>query len=124
KFEIALPASLAEAAEVLRRDWGRDRPVWIAASTHAGEEEIALATHAQLRSSSRFKDALLVIVPRHPERFAPVHKLCRKGGYRVSLRSENSHVIDASVEVLVGDTMGELMLFYGACDCAFVGGSF
>ncbi len=123
KFELALPASLAEAAQVLRRDWSQDRPVWVAASTHDGEEEIALATHAQLRSSARFNNALLVIVPRHPERFQSVFKMCRKRGINVALRSQNRGALDANVEVLVGDTMGELMLFYGACDCAFVGGS-
>ena len=123
KFELALPASLAEAAQVLRRDWGQDRPVWIAASTHEGEEALVLAAHAQLRKQPRFRDALLVVVPRHPERFASVTKLCRRGGHRVALRSENRVALDLAVEVLVGDTMGELMLFYGACDCAFVGGS-
>ncbi len=123
KFELALPASLAEAAQVLRRNWGQDRPVWIAASTHEGEEELVLAAHAELRKQPRFKDALLVIVPRHPERFASAAKLCRKSGYHVALRSQNRGALDPAVEVLVGNTMGELMLFYGACDCAFVGGS-
>lgn len=123
KFELALPASLAEAAQALRRDWGQDRPVWIAASTHEGEEELVLAAHAELRRQARFRDALLVIVPRHPERFVSVAKLCRKSGYLVARRSHNRGVLDPAVEVLVGDTMGELMLFYGASDCAFVGGS-
>jgi len=123
KFELALPASLAEAAEVLRREWGQDRPVWVAASTHEGEEAFTLVAHAELRADPRFKDALLVIVPRHPERFQPVFKLCRKRGVNAVLRSENNGALDPRVEVLVADTMGELMLFYGACDCAFVGGS-
>jgi 3-deoxy-D-manno-octulosonic-acid transferase len=64
-----------------------------------------------------------VLVPRHPERFAAVAKLCRRHGYHVALRSEPRGALDAKVDVLVGDTMGELMLFYGACDVAFVGGS-
>ncbi len=123
KFELALPASLAEAAEVLRRDWGHDRQVWVAASTHEGEEELVLAAHRQLRTQARFKDALLVLVPRHPERFGAVAKLCRKSGFNVALRSQHQGALEPAVEVLVGDTMGELMLFYGACDCAFVGGS-
>lgn len=124
KFELALPASLAEAAQVLRRDWGQDRPIWIAASTHAGEEEIVLVAHRQLCKDVRFRNALLVVVPRHPERFQSVFKLCRKGGHSVALRSQNTGALDPGVDVLVGDTMGELMLFYGACDCAFIGGSF
>ena len=123
KFELALPASLAEAAEVLRRNWGQGRPVWIAASTHEGEEELILAAHAQLRQDARFNDALLVVVPRHPERFQSVFRLCRKAGHSVALRSQNPGALSPAVEVLVGDTMGELMLFFGACDCAFVGGS-
>jgi 3-deoxy-D-manno-octulosonic-acid transferase len=65
----------------------------------------------------------LVLVPRHPERFASVVKLVRREGYSVAQRSQNSGALAPSVDVLVGDTMGELMLFYGACDCAFVGGS-
>jgi 3-deoxy-D-manno-octulosonic-acid transferase len=123
KFELALPASLSEAAEVLRRNWGADRAVWVAASTHDGEEAQVLMAHRWLRAQEKFRDALLVLVPRHPERFASVVKLARKEGYSVAQRSERPGALDASVDVLVGDTMGELMLFYGACDCAFVGGS-
>ena len=123
KFELALPASLAEAAEVLRREWGADRPVWVAASTHDGEEERMLTIHADLRRQAAFRDALLVLVPRHPERFAAVTRLCRKHGFNVAQRSQHRGALDAKLDVLVGDTMGELMLFYGACDVAFVGGS-
>jgi 3-deoxy-D-manno-octulosonic-acid transferase len=123
KFELALPASLAEAAEALRRDWGADRPLWIAASTHAGEDEQMLRVHRELRRQERFRDALLVLVPRHPERFQSVARLCRRAGFKVALRSEQRGALDDAVEVLVGDTMGELMLFFGASDCAFVGGS-
>jgi 3-deoxy-D-manno-octulosonic-acid transferase len=123
KFELALPASLAEAAEVLRREWGAARPVWIAASTHEGEEERLLAIHADLKRRAEFREALLVLVPRHPERFAGVARLCRKRGFNVAQRSQQRGALDAGVEVLVGDTMGELMLLYGAGDVAFVGGS-
>ena len=123
KFELALPATLAETAEVLRREWGADRPVWVAGSTHEGEELFVLAAHRALRTDPRFANALLVIAPRHPERFSAVAKLCRKEGHAIALRSEHRGAIDDKVDVLVGDTMGELMLFYGAGDCAFVGGS-
>lgn len=121
KFELRLPASLREAGEVLRRALGADRRVWIAASTHAGEEEQVLAAHRRLRA--RFDDALLVLVPRHPERFAPVARLTRRAGFRSRLRSEQGGTLGADVEVLVGDSMGELMLFFAASDVAFVGGS-
>ncbi|GAB4510519.1 MAG: lipid IV(A) 3-deoxy-D-manno-octulosonic acid transferase [Sulfuricaulis sp.] len=122
KFEINLGASMREAAEVLRITWGQDRPVWLAASTHESEEEMVLTALAQLKKQARFANMLLVLVPRHPERFAAVARLCRKN-YRIALRSENRGALDPSVEILVGDTMGELQLFFGAADVAFIGGS-
>jgi 3-deoxy-D-manno-octulosonic-acid transferase len=123
KFEINAGASLRESAEVLRIAWGQDRPVWLAASTHQGEEETVLAALAQLKKHKRFANMLLVLVPRHPERFAAVARLCRKNGFRIALRSETPGAVAADVEILVGDTMGELQLFYGAADVAFIGGS-
>lgn len=121
KFEMSLPASLREAAEVLRGQWGRDRPVWLAASTHDGEEEPVLAARAEL--TRRFPDHLLVLVPRHPERFALAARLARKRGNRVALWSERRGPVRPDVGVVIGDTMGELQLFYAAADVAFVGGS-
>jgi len=119
KFDVKLPASVREQAAVLRREWG-DRPVWIAASTHEGEEEQVLDAMARVRL--RVPRVLLVLVPRHPERFSKVEALCRKRGYKVSLRSQD-HAVDAETAVFLGDTMGELLLFYAAGDVAFVGGS-
>lgn len=121
KFELNLPASLREAAEVLRAQWGRDRPVWLAASTHEGEEELVLGAIEGL--NPRFPSGLLVLVPRHPERFAQVARLCRRAGFNVALRRQQRGPLDPNVNVLVGDTMGELQLFYGAVDVTFVGGS-
>jgi len=123
KFELGISASLREATEVLRRAWGQDRPVWLAASTHEGEEEMVLAALAELKKQPRFARLLLVLVPRHPERFALVVKLCRKNGFTTAQRSKNRGAVDTTVEVLVGDTMGELQLFFGAADVAFIGGS-
>ncbi len=120
KFDIKLPASLLEQAEVLRRDLGTDRPVWIAASTHEGEDEQILDTFDQLRHV--LPNALLVLVPRHPERFAKAAELARDHGHKVRLRSERKPCA-AEVAVFVGDSMGELPLFYAAADVAFVGGS-
>ena len=123
KFEMGVSASLREAAEVLRRDWGKDRPAWLAASTHEGEEEMVLAAFAELKRQPRLANLLLVLVPRHPERFTPVAKLCRKQGFKTTLRSEQRNALDSAVEILLGDTMGELPLFFGAADVAYIGGS-
>ena len=120
KFEQRVQPSLLERAEVLRRDWGVGRPVWIAASTHDGEDELILDVFRQLRR--QFSDCLLVLVPRHPERFESVAALCVQQGYATVLRSE--HVsCTADTAVYVGNTMGELPLLYAASDVAFVGGS-
>ncbi len=121
KFELRLPEGLEAQGAALRREWGARRPVWIAASTHEGEDELVLAAHAELRR--QFPDLLLVLVPRHPERFAAVARLCERAGFNTVRRSAHSGPIEAGVEVVLGDTMGELQLFYAACDCAFVGGS-
>jgi 3-deoxy-D-manno-octulosonic-acid transferase len=120
KFDVELPASIHVEARALRAEWGAERPVFIAASTHAGEERIVLAAFRALRA--RFPTLLLVLVPRHPERFAGVAKLCRRAGYRIALRSARDPVT-AQVDVLVGDTMGELHRLYAAADVAFIGGS-
>lgn len=120
KFELNLPASLLESADALRGQWGRGRRILVAASTHAGEEEQVLDAYRELKR--RFADALLVIAPRHPERFASVARLCRRADFHTALRSEQT-VLAADTEILVGDTMGELQLFLAACDVAFVGGS-
>jgi len=120
KFEQRIPPSLLERAEVLRRDWGVGRPVWIASSTHESEDELILDVFRQLRK--QFGDCLLVLVPRHPERFESVAALCRQRGYHTVLRSDGV-ACTSEINVYVGDTMGELPLLYAASDVAFVGGS-
>ena len=119
KFDLATPASLVESGEALRRVWGPNRPVWVAGSTHEGEEEAALAAHRTLLE--RWPEALLVLVPRRPERFERVAALVRRAGFRLARRSAGAW--DERAQVLLGDTMGELRLFYAAADAAFVGGS-
>ena len=119
KFDIRLPASLFEQAAVVRRSWG-DRPVWLAASTHEGEEELVLAAHKKVLGT--YPNALLVLVPRHPERFERVAALCRKVGFKLAKRSQE-RLASQDIPVFLGDTMGELTLFIGAADVAFVGGS-
>jgi 3-deoxy-D-manno-octulosonic-acid transferase len=120
KFEQHLPADLYEKAARLRQEWGMNRHVWIAGSTHEGEDELILDVFRELRQT--IPDCLLVLVPRHPERFAAVAELCRQRGYRSVLRSERQPC-DADTGVFIGDSMGELLMFYAASDVAFVGGS-
>jgi len=120
KYEISLPASLTEQAAAMRDIWDINRPVWVAASTHDGEEEIILNASRQVRSL--FPDLLLIIVPRHPERFDRVTALIQRAGFKTLRRSEH-RPCSSDIEILVVDTMGELPLFYAASDVAFVGGS-
>ncbi|HET6546300.1 MAG TPA: lipid IV(A) 3-deoxy-D-manno-octulosonic acid transferase [Rhodanobacteraceae bacterium] len=120
KFDMALPAGVHERGAEYRAAWGNERPVWIAASTHEGEEFAVLKAHtAVLR---RFPDALLLVAPRHPERFRPIATSCRALGFRTATRSENQRP-DPACQCFVIDTMGELLTFYAGADVAFVGGS-
>ncbi len=120
KYEISLAASLKEQAEAMRNMWDNNRPVWVAASTHEGEDEIILNASRQIRA--KFPDLLVIIVPRHPERFDRVTALTQRAGFKTLRRSEH-RPCSSDVQVLVVDTMGELPLFYAASDVAFVGGS-
>lgn len=119
KFDMRIPASVEEQAEVLSRQWG-GRPVWVAASTHDGEDERLLRAHRWLLD--RLPDALLVLVPRHPERFDSVAALCTRDGQTVVRRSAGE-VPGTETTVFLGDTMGELPVLLGAADVAFIGGS-
>jgi 3-deoxy-D-manno-octulosonic-acid transferase len=120
KFDLRLPASLLDRAEVMRRAWGTNRPVWVAASTHEGEDELMLAAHRQVRR--RLPSALLVLVPRHPERFDRVAALAQRDGWTLARRSLGAGCGD-QCDVYLGDTMGELPMLLAAADAAFIGGS-
>ncbi|WP_220811519.1 lipid IV(A) 3-deoxy-D-manno-octulosonic acid transferase [Pseudomonas paralcaligenes] len=121
KFDLSVDPELPRRAAELRDAWGASaRPVWIAASTHAGEDEVVLAAHRRLLAERA--DALLILVPRHPERFAQVFELCRREGFATVRRSTGEPVGDG-VQVLLGDTLGELLFLYALADLAFVGGS-
>ncbi len=120
KFDFELAAGVQEQGRALRREHAGSRPVWIAASTHSGEEEVVLEAHRKIQQ--RFSNALLVLVPRHPERFDGVASLI-KGRDFSFVRRSRAEICRADTEVLLGDTMGELMAFYAASDVAFVGGS-
>ena len=120
KFDVTSPASLRDRAEVVRRLWGDTRPVWVAASTHEGEDEILLKAHERIRAS--LPEALLVLVPRHPERFPRVAALVKRREMALVRRTEEQ-ACEVGTAVFLGDTMGELRVFLAAADAAFIGGS-
>ena len=120
KFDLSVPVGVRERGIAFRVAAGGARPVWIAASTHEGEELPVLKAHAEVLR--RFPDALLLVAPRHPERFKPLASACRAFGFRTATRSEEGGA-DPSCQCFVVDSMGELIEFYAAADVAFVGGS-
>lgn len=121
KFDLTIDPQLLINASELREQWqAQERPVWIAASTHEGEDEVVLAAHRQLLGSH--PDALLILVPRHPERFNSVFELCQREGF-ATVRRSSGEPVEAQTQVLLGDTMGELLFLYALADSAFVGGS-
>lgn len=119
KFDVAVPETIVERGCALRRLFGASRPVWVAGSTRDGEEVLLLAA---LGGSPLPADALLVIVPRHPQRFDDVAELLRQRGFAFSRRSSGQPVA-AEISIVLGDTMGEMLAYYRAADVAFVGGS-
>jgi 3-deoxy-D-manno-octulosonic-acid transferase len=130
KFDVSVPDSALRQGSRWREWWGASRPVWIAASTHAGEDAQVLAAHRQVLTD--LPDALLVLAPRHPERVPSVLEEIRQAGLQPLCRSGLGATAEAPDEttsaptagqVLVVDTLGELMTFYAAADVAFVGGS-
>jgi 3-deoxy-D-manno-octulosonic-acid transferase len=120
KFDIELPDGLEERGGNLRRELFPNRPVWIAASTHDKEEAMILEAHQQLLD--QHPDLLLILVPRHPDRFPAVRDLVEKQGFTVVSRTEQ-RPCEPDTQVFFGDTMGEVTMFYAASDIAFVGGS-
>ncbi|MGR5459330.1 lipid IV(A) 3-deoxy-D-manno-octulosonic acid transferase [Vibrio alfacsensis] len=120
KFDIQISDEVKEKGKALRTELGHDRPVWIAASTHKGEDEQVLVAHK--RVLELHPDALLILVPRHPERFDNVFELCQKQGFN-TVRRTNQTEITESTQVYLGDTMGEMLVLMGAADICFMGGS-
>lgn len=120
KFDITIPPAVITAGQELRQKWGAQRPVLIAASTHAGEDEQILAAFKSVRQA--IPEAVLILVPRHPERFDKVAALCQQAGFNTVLRT-NDDQCDDQMDILLGNTMGEMLLFYAAADVAFVAGS-
>jgi len=120
KFDVELDPEIAGRGVLLRSTLFGERPVWIAASTHDGEEQLVLAAHRTILESH--PELLLVLVPRHPERFGGVRELIEKQAFNVVSRTAGQPC-NASTEIFLVDTMGEVPLFYAASDIAFVGGS-
>jgi 3-deoxy-D-manno-octulosonic-acid transferase len=128
KFDVEISDQVRAESSALRAKLGPDQPIWIAASTHEGEDRQILEAHQAVLA--RHPSARLMIVPRHPERFSAVAALVSSMGLTVTRRSQESEGKEGSQgigspdsEVYLGDTMGELLMLYGVADVAFVGGS-
>ena len=120
KFDVETDPGVATRGSELRSALFGVRPVWIAASTHDGEEQQVLDAHRELQK--HYPDILLLLVPRHPERFASVRDLVVRSDFSVVARTDEESC-RTSTDVFLVDTMGEVPLFYAASDVAFVGGS-
>ncbi|KGR34533.1 3-deoxy-D-manno-octulosonic-acid transferase [Vibrio campbellii] len=120
KFDIQISEEVKEKGKALRAELGIKRPIWIAASTHKGEDEQILEAHKKILESH--PTALLILVPRHPERFDNVFELCQKLGFEAARRTSRTEVTE-STQVYLGDTMGEMLVLMGAADICFMGGS-
>jgi 3-deoxy-D-manno-octulosonic-acid transferase len=118
KFDIAPSGAMEALGRELRNLFGTHRPILLAASTREGEEPLVLDAFERIG----IPDALLVIVPRHPQRFDEVARLLETRGLKWQRRSTGADV-PADVRVVLGDSMGEMFAYYGACDVAFIGGS-
>ncbi|WP_294825706.1 lipid IV(A) 3-deoxy-D-manno-octulosonic acid transferase [uncultured Gilliamella sp.] len=120
KFDINLSNEQRQKINQLKQQWQLNRPVLIAASTHSGEDEIILTAFKKLLL--KHANLLLILVPRHPERFKTVEKLISDSGFNYLKRSTNQ-IPTEQTQIVLGDTMGELLELYAMADIAFVGGS-
>lgn len=124
KFDFTLPADIREHGRALREQYAAGGAVWVAGSTHGGvEEEAVLEAHR--RVGAAHPGALLVLAPRHPNRFGEVAAWLERQGVEFERRSRSdpAQSADERPRVLLLDTLGELLQFYAAADVAFVGGS-
>src|SRR5690606_6667405 len=116
KFDIDLPSELPSRALQLAGQVERRRPVRVAGSTRDGEEARVLAAHQTCLRE--MPDLLLVLVPRHPERFETVARLCRQAGFTLVRRSSGKQ-LSARTQILLGDSMGEMLAYYSLSEVAF-----
>jgi len=119
KFDMAVPDAMVERGAALRTRFGRGRPVWLAASTRDGEEALLLDAMAR---GTLPADALLLLVPRHPQRFDEVFALVEARGLACVRRTSDTPV-EPATRVVLGDSLGEMLAYCAAADVAFVGGS-
>ncbi|XKM13922.1 lipid IV(A) 3-deoxy-D-manno-octulosonic acid transferase [Orbaceae bacterium ac157xtp] len=120
KFDIDLSDEQKQQITQLKTQWQLNRPVWVVASTHQGEDEIILSAYQKLLHIH--PNLLLILVPRHPERFKEVEQLIKQRHLNYQLRSQNL-IPNEQTQVILGDTMGELMVLYSVADVVFIGGS-
>ncbi len=122
KFDISLPIELRQQADALKQTLSQNgkRKIFIAASTHKGEDEIILSAWKQV--TEKIPAALLILVPRHPDRFDSVYQLCMREGFSTARRSK-AEAVESDTAILLADTLGELLMLFGCADAVFVGGS-
>lgn len=121
KFDLHVSPTLPTEAAALRSRWGAERPVLTAGSTRPGDEDVLIPAFVRLLDTA--KDALLILVPRHPERFSEAARRAEAAGLRVALRSQGE-ACGPNTDCFIIDAMGELMRYYACADVAFVGGTF
>ena len=120
KFDQPLAIGWQTRQQELRTQWGPNRLIWLAASTHKGEDILMIKTFTKLKAI--FPNLLLVLVPRHPERFNEVYNLCQHHSCRV-IRASDHKNCDLNSNIFLGDTMGDLPYYFSAADITFIGGS-
>ncbi len=126
KAELHVPHEIAKLGAAWREQWAPQRPLWIAGSTHAGEESICMAAQQLLLGSARLRGAsppLLALAPRHPQRFDEVARELAAAGLAFARSGKPPATIPRELEVVLVDEMGALLGWYAAGDAAFVGGS-
>ena len=120
KFDYTTPDGLVEKAKEFKQEFALDKQIWVAGSTHKGEEKIILDAHKRIIKA--YPDTLLIIAPRRPERFQSVQNLIDKRGFLSVSRNKNIQISETT-QVILADTMGELPMYYSASSVSFVGGS-
>ncbi len=120
KFDLEIPEDIITEGKQLKASLFKGRFVWLAASTHKGEEQIFLEACKELKL--KIPELILLIVPRHPERFAEVNALCKQASLTVVTRT-SKQPCNMDSDIYLADTMGELKMLYAAADVAFIGGS-
>jgi 3-deoxy-D-manno-octulosonic-acid transferase len=120
KFDLQIDEPLKQRQQLLKQQWAKERLVWLAASIHPDEFDAILEVHRAL--IKKYPKLLLIGVPRHPEKFDEFKQACQRHQFEVVNRSEATEPHEQT-QVVVGDTMGEVLLFSGIADITFVGGS-